>query len=146
MKAITVRQPWAAAMFIPHGAKNIENRTFGTTYRGPLAIVASKLVDDSPTAVTAMRLIDGPTRFGHIIGVVDLESIHEQFTADCHCTLETDGGWAKTTPLAAPRTMRHWILTRPRPLTGDWPFTGFLGIHELGTDIAAAITATGVPA
>lgn len=39
MKALTVRQPWAWAIF--HG-KDIENRDWQTTYRGPLLIHAAK--------------------------------------------------------------------------------------------------------
>lgn len=40
MKAITLWQPWAS--LIACGAKTIETRSWGTPYRGPLAIHASK--------------------------------------------------------------------------------------------------------
>jgi hypothetical protein len=40
MKALTLTQPWAS--LIPRGAKRIETRSWGTTYRGPLAIHAAK--------------------------------------------------------------------------------------------------------
>jgi len=40
MKAITIHQPWAWAII--HAGKNIENRTWQTKHRGPLAIHASK--------------------------------------------------------------------------------------------------------
>lgn len=40
MKAITIRQPWAWA--ICEAGKRIENRTWGTRYRGPLLIHAGK--------------------------------------------------------------------------------------------------------
>ncbi len=40
MKAITLTQPWASLIAI--GAKSIETRRWGTTYRGPLAIHAAK--------------------------------------------------------------------------------------------------------
>lgn len=39
LKVLTVRQPWAS--LIVCGAKNIENRTWSTSYRGPLLIQAS---------------------------------------------------------------------------------------------------------
>ncbi len=39
MKALTVRQPWAWALM--EGGKDIENRKWATTYRGPLAIHAA---------------------------------------------------------------------------------------------------------
>ena len=40
MKTITLTQPWATLVAI--GAKSIETRTWGTRYRGPLAIHAAK--------------------------------------------------------------------------------------------------------
>ncbi|MCW3678662.1 ASCH domain-containing protein [Burkholderia cenocepacia] len=40
MKALSVRQPWAWLLVVGH--KNIENRTWSTSYRGPLLIHASK--------------------------------------------------------------------------------------------------------
>lgn len=40
MKALTLTQPWATLVAI--GAKRIETRSWGTKYRGPLAIHAAK--------------------------------------------------------------------------------------------------------
>jgi hypothetical protein len=40
VKAITLTQPWATLVAI--GAKRIETRSWGTNYRGPLAIHAAK--------------------------------------------------------------------------------------------------------
>ena len=40
MKAITLTQPWATLVAI--GAKQYETRSWGTSYRGPLAIHAAK--------------------------------------------------------------------------------------------------------
>lgn len=40
IKAITLTQPWATLVAI--GAKSIETRSWGTNYRGPLAIHAAK--------------------------------------------------------------------------------------------------------
>lgn len=42
MKALSVKQPWAWALF--HG-KPVENRGWSTSYRGPLLIHASKTFD-----------------------------------------------------------------------------------------------------
>jgi len=42
MKALTIRQPWAWAIF--HG-KDIENRSWGTKYRGPLLVHAALTFD-----------------------------------------------------------------------------------------------------
>jgi hypothetical protein len=43
VKALSIRQPWAWA--IVKGHKTIENRTWATSYRGPLLIHASKSID-----------------------------------------------------------------------------------------------------
>lgn len=40
MKALSIRQPWA--WLILHGGKDIENREWRTSYRGPVLIHASK--------------------------------------------------------------------------------------------------------
>jgi hypothetical protein len=40
MKTLTLTQPWATLVAI--GAKQIETRSWGTSYRGPLAIHAAK--------------------------------------------------------------------------------------------------------
>lgn len=45
MKALSITAWWAWA--IVHAGKDIENRTWGTSYRGPLLIHASKKVLDS---------------------------------------------------------------------------------------------------
>lgn len=42
MKALTLTQPWASLVAV--GAKRIETRSWGTVYRGPLAIHAAKTV------------------------------------------------------------------------------------------------------
>lgn len=42
MKAISVQQPWAWALF---NGKPVENRTWSTAYRGPLLIHAGKKID-----------------------------------------------------------------------------------------------------
>jgi hypothetical protein len=39
MRALTIRQPWA--WLIVHGHKDLENRTWCTSYRGPLLIHAA---------------------------------------------------------------------------------------------------------
>jgi hypothetical protein len=44
MKVISIRQPWASLIVI--GAKDVENRTWPTRYRGPVLIHASQRADD----------------------------------------------------------------------------------------------------
>ena len=65
MKALSVRQPWANR--IADGSKRIEYRSWRTSYRGPLLIVASARPDSSA--------VDHPGPFGGSVCVVDLISI-----------------------------------------------------------------------
>lgn len=44
MKVISVRQPWAFLLML---GKDIENRSWGTLYRGPIGIHASKAMSKS---------------------------------------------------------------------------------------------------
>lgn len=52
MKAISIRQPWAH--LILYAGKDVENRTWPTSYRGPILIHAAK-TDDSDAAHTALK-------------------------------------------------------------------------------------------
>lgn len=105
-KALSVRQPWAWA--IVEGLKPVENRTWPTSYRGPLLIHAG-LQDDLHgwqfLDETAFPLpVDPPTR--GIIGVVDLVDCVEGY----------DSAWAQ-------EGSWHWLLANPRPL----PFVAYKG-------------------
>lgn len=83
MRVLTVRQPWAWAIF--HG-KDVENRTQLWKYRGPVAIHAgaqiSKRGTTSPLVQTAIdwALHQGENThcfaLSRIIGVVDLVDVH----------------------------------------------------------------------
>lgn len=78
MKILSVRQPWA--WLLVSGHKPVENRTWATSYRGPLLIHASKShFDDDIWEEFDPRLWDirGPftkptLAYGAIVGVVEL--------------------------------------------------------------------------
>lgn len=55
MKALTVRQPWA--FWIAVGQKDIENRSWSTNFRGPLAIHAAKGVTEDEYLDAIMSLM-----------------------------------------------------------------------------------------
>jgi hypothetical protein len=44
MKELSIRQPWAWLIIAGH--KDVENRSWTTTYRGPLLIHAARRPDD----------------------------------------------------------------------------------------------------
>ncbi len=76
MKCLSVRQPWADLLCGAHTvrqpdgstwSKTVEGRTWGTGYRGPLVIHASRTVDQ-----VAARVLGHVGQLGVLIGVVDL--------------------------------------------------------------------------
>lgn len=150
MKALTVQQPWAWAIF--HG-KNIENRTQLWKYRGPLAIHAgqrwSEGGEESAPVREAFRNqhreYNGPRlprwRFvmGAIIGVVDLVDAHEayydngepvQYSA---CDLNCEP-WGESGP-----GVNHLVLSNARRLPVPLLCRGSLGLWTPPADIIRAL-------
>lgn len=133
MRILTVRQPWAWAII--HGGKDVENRVWGTTYRGPVAIhVAGKYAE---AGLDLEALDDACDRWcdengcanhpwfssvGKIIGVVDLVDSHMCFNA--LTAFEGCSPWAEI-------DRRHLVLANPRPLPKPLPYKGALGLREL---------------
>lgn len=70
MKAITIHQPWAA--LIMRGEKRVENRNWGTQFRGQIAIHASKPPADVCPAWDSQWEKYDPLVFGAVIGVVEI--------------------------------------------------------------------------
>ncbi len=80
MKALSVRQPWADLILV--GAKDVENRTWWTSYRGRLAIHAAK----TWTADAAALYLDAKEKgylpddqdgckLGFVLGTVELVGV-----------------------------------------------------------------------
>ncbi|MGV9536576.1 ASCH domain-containing protein [Streptosporangium sandarakinum] len=126
MRAITVKQPWAWA--ITHGGKDIENRTWNTLHRGPLAIHAGARWDGEDAVARVFELTGAyvlKTTTSAVVAVVDLIDVCE--VDDCQC-----GTWAI-------RFQRHWKLANPRPLAEPVPCRGRLGLWSLPEDVEAAV-------
>ena len=89
MKVLSVKSPWGQKII--RNGKDIENRSWYTSYRGPLLIHVSKK-PESPES-------------GMIIGIVDL--------IDClppDNIITTGNPWAET-------GQYHWVLKNPREFT-----------------------------
>jgi hypothetical protein len=103
MKGLTLLAPWAEAVF--SRGKDVENTTWKTPYRGPLAIHAGMTLDLATCA--ELHLDPAQVIRGAIIGVVDLVDV------------VTDS----TSPWAMPG-YRHLILANPRRLDVPIPCKG----------------------
>ena len=115
-RALSVRQPFAH--LIIHGGKNVENRTWATRYRGPLAIHASGTMRKQ----LARKYGLDPEKLltGHVVGIVDIVD----------CVDDSRSRWAE-------KGSWHWILKNPRPLRNPVKRKGKLGIFRLGTPVRA---------
>ena len=94
MRALTVRRPWAYAII--YLGKDVENRSWWTSYRGPLLIHAAGSAPrhDLLVPVKYSELVRGA-----ITGVVELYD----------CVRDAKSEWAE-------RGQWHWLLRDPRPL------------------------------
>lgn len=78
MKALSIKQPWAAAII--YGGKDIENRSWKTKFRGRVYIHASLQVDkNAPKYVWDVfeKHFDDKMAFGGIIGSVEITDFVE---------------------------------------------------------------------
>jgi ASCH domain len=127
MKTLSIKQPWAWA--IVAGEKNIENRTWRTSYRGPILIHAGARADDDARAEIEARhglVIPDELPTGGIVGTAVLEDIVEGH----------DSPWAIDGHY-------HWILRDAQPLPFA-PVRGKLSLFEVDHDHlmrAALVTA-----
>lgn len=124
MKVLSVRQPWAHALL--HLGKDVENRSWSTQHRGPLAIHASTRPD--PAGVhwaRATGLVDVDTLpRGVILGVVNV----------CDVVREHPSPWANP-------DVYHWTISDPVPLLTPIPWRGVLKVMNLPEDITTRIVA-----
>jgi len=80
MKVLSIRQPWA--QLVASGAKDVENRTWPTRYRGPVLIDASQRADDVTSDEIERRFgvrLPSTLPLGGIVGltvIVDCVTLH----------------------------------------------------------------------
>jgi hypothetical protein len=68
MRVLTIRQPWAH--LIVHGTKNIENRDWKTSYRGPVLIHAGLAVEKD--GCERYKVDPARLKTGGIIGIAEI--------------------------------------------------------------------------
>lgn len=123
MLALTVRQPWAWAII--HAGKDVENRTWPTKHRGPLAIhAATKMWQGGRDELHNLVAFDVPPEDelirGAVIGVVDLVDCVPSFAI----AEQSKSMWA----IAG---QYHWLLSNPRALSRPMPYRGQPGLFGI---------------
>jgi hypothetical protein len=145
--ALTVRQPWAAA--ITHGQKRVENRFWNTYHRGPIAIHAGAAIDSydrdkGAGAVARVAELSGMTveevwehsqLRGAVVAVADLpdvcsESFRIGYSSPKRCGCDK---WAFT-------QQRHFLLAgNVQVLPDPVPCKGHQRLWSLPDHVEAAV-------
>lgn len=134
-RALTVRQPWAAAMFWPVGRKAVENRSWSTGYRGTLAIHAGLTIDDLGLDMLGPVSASDDRDRGHVIGLVDLVDVHDAGDRQCDDWGCHGDPWAFW-PTEPTQRIVHWMLERPRRLVTPIKARGRVGLTDPGPSLA----------
>jgi hypothetical protein len=126
MKVLSVRQPWAWALI--HAGKDIENRTWPTKYRGPVAIHASKGMTRKEFDAAKYYMLEiGVPRvpnpdeleFGQIIGIVDIVDLVSE--EELPISEWFEGPWG-------------WVVQNPRQVK-PVPMKGMLGLRDYDKEL-----------
>jgi hypothetical protein len=142
VNVLTVRQPWAWAVF--HAGKDVENRGWWRpqVVDAPLAVLAGRRYDPDADQYLGRLGITVPDRdrlvFGAVVGVVSVTGVHP--ASHCHRGAGADehpGGpyrcslWAMG---ADGKQVWHWALACPR-LMDPLPYRGELGLRVLPDEV-----------
>ena len=132
MYALTVCQPWAWAIMV--GPKRVENRTWRTNYRGPLAIHAGKSrkwlrdCDRFPDGTLPPAATD--LTFGAVLGVVELVNVLPYTDPEVATDPWADGPWC-------------WVLRDPQPWFEPFYCPGACGLWRIAAQIPSELNLWG---
>jgi ASCH domain len=118
VKALTIRQPWAWA--VVYAGKNMENRRWQTSYRGPLLIHAAK-DDDRAGAARVLWTMTGPGAFGQPRAAFDARGAIIGMVHLAGTLTDPPSRWAQ------PRRF-HWMLESPAPVGPPVRCSGMPGL------------------
>lgn len=119
MLALTLRNPWASAVFTL--GKDVENRTWVTSHRGLVAIHAGRSLDlhAAPWVIDAVR---DTMIYGAVVGVVELVDI----------VVDSTSKWALL-------GYHHWLISSARALDEPVPCSGRQGLFYLPDAVLAQV-------
>jgi hypothetical protein len=132
VKTLTVQQPWAWA--IVAGVKRIENRSWPTSYRGPILIHAGKTRKNMRRIYGQPLFPEAPDEdslvFGAVVGGVEIiDCVPVEEVADERFAF---GPWC-------------WLLRNPWLLAHPLPMAGKLRLFESPNNMAASLALAGAP-
>ena len=116
MKAISLKPPWPWAIF---NGKDIENRPWSTSYRGPILIHASKGWDQDGYEFLVNEMgLAVPVRKEHVFGTI-VGSVNLIDCISANSSKWFFGPWG-------------FVLRNPKKLRVPVPWKGRLGLFEVG--------------
>lgn len=134
MKLLTVRPPWAQAIFVSPVAlvetKGVENRQWYTSLRERIGIHAGLNVDRR-----AGVDMPGNAARGAVLGTVEITGCHEEGSQQCGWHECRENPWAQWSQPDQP-PIWHWELEHPREFVTPIPAKGRLGLWEPGPSVA----------
>jgi len=136
MKALSMTQPWAQALF--NGLKHYETRSWSTKYRGPLIIHAAKKFPRSARefAATERALGRGDSRIagGALIGKVELVNIWhvEELMGRLNGIEHLYGDYSPG--------RYAWEFVNPVVFPEPIPFKGALGLFNVDDNVIAQLS------
>lgn len=135
MKAISLTQPWATLVAL--GKKRIETRSWGASYRGPVAIHSSKLYPPDCRALARTspfrEALAGQWTLplGMVLATATLVDVQKLWTRDDVMALLGQHGTLDEVSFGDYTLGRHvWILKDVRRLPYPVPARGSLGLWE----------------
>lgn len=140
IRLLSLTQPWASLVAL--GLKRIETRSWGTRYRGPVAIHAAKGFPHEAQSFAEARWLEGrlPLRaadlpLGCILGVEYLSDILATEDAATRITA-AELRFGDYTP-----GRKAWLFDpeQHRPLATPFPYRGAQGLRRLPPDIASRL-------
>lgn len=141
-RILSVRNPWARGLFQPAGAKDIENRTWSTSYRGRIGIHVPLRLDRERYGYgadrDAQRLAEHDRDRGRVIGSVVVEGIHQQDDGICRFMRCRSNPWAMFSD-DPESPLFHWEVGSPRLYPEPIEARGKLQLWRPGPEVARLV-------
>lgn len=122
VKILTIHQPWAH--LICAGEKKVENRSWPTSYRGPVLIHAGKSRKSLKIELARATMPEEEMAFGAIVGLVEVVDCVE--LADAPADRFASGPWC-------------WLLANPKALRRPIPCNGQLGLKAADEELVRQV-------
>jgi hypothetical protein len=126
IRCLAVRQPFAWAIMT--GAKDIENRSWSTDYRGPIVIQASSSKTDVNQIAKAGKLPPRDFVYGALLGMVDLVDV-VPMSEDLEANPWAFGSYC-------------WRVANPRLFPEPIPAKGKLMLYAIQEELAERVRAS----